>query len=317
MKNNFLAWTILAVSVTCFTCLRVPAAAQQVPQGIRDPFAPEDPAIRAARIKEAASRPTPRTPEGRPDLTGYWAQDRTTFGFDAVPIIKSPDGKTLIYAEPEAPELDARAQPRFKARVADRSRRPPYKPEFVAKQKELMHNGSHLDPGIHCYPLGVPRLGAPTQIFQVKDVVILLYADERDEDPTHTYRVVPIGGKHDPDRDPRPNGDSIAWWEGDTLVVEVVNIDPHTWLSGDGDFHSDALHVVERFTRKGNTLEYDVTIEDPKLFTGPWKPVAGRVGGPATRTGSTTRILTPAKYVIPDYACVEKDREHKVNNDRF
>jgi hypothetical protein len=178
-----------------------------------------------------------------------------------------------------------------------------------------MYTASRIDPGLHCYPWGVPRIGAPTEIVQTPSAVYLLYADERDEDPTHTYRVVPIGGKHDPDRDPRPNGDSIAWWEGDTLVVDVVNIDPETWLDGDGDFHSDALHVVERFTRKGNTLEYDVTIEDPKLFTGPWKPVAGSVA--LARTGSTTRILREGVHAIPDYACVERDREHKVNNDRF
>jgi len=269
----------------------------------------------AARLKEAAAKQTPRMADGHPDLTGYWAPDRRGIGFDAVPVQRSADGKSVVYAERDAPELDARAQPNFKARAADASRRPPYKPEFVKKQRELMYTASRVDPGIHCYPAGVPRIGAPSEIVHTPNTIYLMYADERDEDQTHTFRVVPIGGKHDPDRDPRPDGDSVANWEGDTLVVDVVSIDPDTWLDGDGDFHSDALHVVERFTRKGNTMEYDVTIEDPKLFTGPWKPAAGSVAG---RAGSTIRTLRqPGEHVIPDYACVERDREHKVNNDRF
>jgi len=79
------------------------------------------------------------------------------------------------------------------------------------------------------------------------------------------------------------------------------------------------LHVIERLTRKGNTLEYDVTIEDPTLFTGSWKPVLANPGGGVLgRLGSTTRLLRqPGEHAIPDYPCVERDREHKVNNDRF
>ena len=178
-----------------------------------------------------------------------------------------------------------------------------------------MYTASRIDPGIHCYPAGVPRIGAPSEIVQTARAVYLMYADERDEDQTHTFRVVPMSAKHGPDPDPVPEGHSIGFWEGDTLVVDVVGIDPETWLDGDGDFHSDALHVIERFTRKGNTLAYDVTIEDSKLFTGPWKPVLGQVAGKA---GSTTRILRqPGEHVTPDYPCVERDREHKVNNDRF
>src|SRR5262249_34978510 len=147
--------------------------------------------------------------------------------------------------------------------------RPPYKRQFEAKQKELMYTASRLDPGIHCYPKGVPRLGAPPEIVHKPSAIYLLYAGQR------THRIVPIGAKHNPDADPTPEGDAIASWEGDTLVLDVVNLDSETWLDGDGDFHSDALHVVERFTRKGDTLEYEVIIEDPNLFTGPWKPVAG------------------------------------------
>lgn len=286
--------------------------------GILPVAAQQGGADQAARIKEEAAKPTPRLSDGHPDLTGFWSPDRMKLSFFAVPVQVSPDGKTVIYAERDAPELDARAQPNFKARAADRSRRPPYKPEFLTKQRELMYTASNIDPGIHCYPAGVPRIGAPSEIVHTPTAMYLMYADERDEDQTHTFRIVPIvpaGTKHKENQDPVPVGHSIAFWEGDTLVVDVVDIDPETWLDGDGDFHSDALHVIERFTRKGNTLEYDVTIEDPKLFTGPWKPVLGQVQG---RIGRQTRILRePGAHVVPDYACVERDREHKVNNDRF
>lgn len=272
----------------------------------------------AARIKEEAAKPTPRLADGHPDLTGFWALDRTKLSFFAVPVVVSPDGKTVIYAERDAPELDARAQPNFKARAADKSRRPPYKPEFLTKQRELMYTASRVDPGIHCYPAGVPRIGAPTEIAHTPTAIYLMYADERDEDQTHTFRIIPIvpvGTKHKEDQDAVPEGHSIAFWEADTLVVDVVNIDPETWLDGDGDFHDENLHVIERFTRKGNTLEYDLTIQDPTLFTGPWKPVNGQVQG---RIGSQTRLRRePGAHAEPDYPCVERDREHKVNNDRF
>lgn len=279
----------------------------------------ETPEARAARIQEAAARPTPRMPDGKPDLSGYWADPRELTGFDGVPVSISEDGKTIIYGEPFVTQLDARAQVGFKRRAADSSRRPSYKPEFASRQRELMHTASLNDPSIHCYPGGVPRIGAPTEITQTATTVYLLYAGEFDEDITNTFRVIRIGASHDPEADLTPDGDSIGWWEGDTLVVSAVNLDPTTWLDGDGDFHSDALHVVERFTRKGDTLEYDVTVSDPKLFTKPWKPVYGQVmGNVAGRPGSRTRILgNPGQHSKSNYPCVERDRENKVNNDRF
>ena len=275
-------------------CLILTAAAQQ--QGGGD---------RAAKMREEAGKPTPRSADGHPDLSGNWADPPNA----PLEVVRSADGKILTVLDRDAPEIDARAQPNFKARAADNSRRPPYKPQFVAKQRELMYTASRIDPGIHCYPKGVPRLGAPTEIAQTPTTVYFFYAGEQ------THRIIPIGGRHNPDQDPLPNGDSIAYWDGDTLVVDVLNFDSETWLSRDGDYHDDNMHVVERFTRKGNTLEYDVTVEDPTLFTGPWKP---RAGFTIERTGSRTMIIREAGvHDPPDYPCVERDREHKVNNDRF
>ncbi len=237
-------------------CLILAAAAQQ--QGGGD---------RAAKMREEAGKPAPRLADGHPDLSGNWSDPPNA----PLEVVRSADGKTLTVLDRDAPEIDARAQPNFKARAADNSRRPPYKPQFVAKQRELMYTASRIDPGIHCYPKGVPRLGAPTEIAQTPTTVYFFYAGEQ------THRIIPIGGRHNPDQDPLPNGDSIAYWDGDTLVVDVVNFDSETWLSRDGDYHDDNMHVVERFTRKGNTLEYDVTVEDPTLFS-------ARRGMPSTHT---------------------------------
>ena len=288
-----LATRMIAVAAAV-CCLILTAAAQQ--QGGGD---------RAAKMREEAGKPTPRLADGHPDLSGNWADPPNA----PLEVVRSADGNIWTVLDRDAPEIDARAQPNFKARAADNSRRPPYKPQFVAKQRELMYTASRIDPGIHCYPKGVPRLGAPTEIVQTPTTVYFFYAGEQ------THRIIPIGVRHNPDQDPLPNGDSVAYWDGDTLVVDVVNFDSETWLSRDGDYHDDNMHVVERFTRKGNTLEYDVTVEDPALFTGPWKP---RAGFTIERTGSRTMIIREAGvHDPPDYPCVERDREHKVNNDRF
>ena len=161
---------------------------------------------RETRMKAALAKPTPRLANGKPDLTGFWAEPSVS----QYTYARTKDGKTVTVSDQDAPELDARAQPRFKARVADESLRPKYKPQYRAKQRELMFTASRLDPGIHCYPFGVPRIGAPTEIAQTASAVYLMYSSEggpENEDPTHAFRIVPIGGKHDPEADPTPNGD--------------------------------------------------------------------------------------------------------------
>ena len=96
---------------------------------------------RAALVKEAAAKPTPRMADEHPDLSGNWSDPlppQAPANYVNLPTVRSADGKTLTVLDRDAPELDALDQPRFKARAADQSRRPPYKKEFVAKQRELM-----------------------------------------------------------------------------------------------------------------------------------------------------------------------------------
>jgi hypothetical protein len=90
----------------------------------------------------------------------------------------------------------------------------------------------------------------------------------------HGYQIIPTDGRpHRQDVPPSYRGDAIGRWDGDTLVVDKTNFTDDTWISAEGrvSFHSDALHIVERYRRiDANTLEIEATLEDPKVLTGPW-----------------------------------------------
>jgi len=128
-----------------------------------------------------------------------------------------------------------------------------------------------LDPEAKCYMPGVPRLNYepfPFQIAQFDDHVLIIY------EYIHIHRLLLMDGSPHPDPEVIDfwMGDSRAHWEGDTLVVDVRNFNDQTWFDRAGNFHSDALHVVERYTRTGpDHMTYEATIEDPKVFTRPWK----------------------------------------------
>ena len=111
-------------------------------------------------------------------------------------------------------------------------------------------------------------MGFVGQIVQTPKLVVML------TETYHGFRLVPTDGrKHRDDVAPSLRGDSIGWWEGDTLVVDQRNFTDTNWMHAEGlvSFHSDALHIVERYRRvDANTLEVEATIEDPKVLTGPW-----------------------------------------------
>jgi hypothetical protein len=189
-------------------------------------------------------------------------------------------------------------------RKANTAARPEYKPEFQKKWEYLFDNAAKQDPSYKCMPMGVPRMGPPREIVQAPRAVYLLYAGL--VSTPNLYRIVPTDGRsRDKDSDPTPNGQALGRWEGDTLVVETVNFDDSTWLDGDGSFHSDALRVVERFTRKGDTLVWNVTAEDPKVFAKPFK--------------LPTRTLMRAPdgvHAEQDFGCVEMDQELLTTTER-
>ena len=152
----------------------------------------------------------------------------------------------------------------------------PYQPAAAAKRKQLLADTftptkiEHIDPHARSAPDGVPRINyvpGGLQFREVAGALAILY------ESNHAYRVIPMDGRPHPGKNIKLfMGDSRGRWEGNTLVVDVTNFNEETWFDSHGTFHSDALHVVERWTMAGpDRIDYAVTIEDPKVFAKPWK----------------------------------------------
>jgi hypothetical protein len=144
-----------------------------------------------------------------------------------------------------------------------------------------------------CYMPGVPRLlymGYPFQIFETEKYVAIA------SEYAHVYRMIYLDGSKHIDFPGLWNGDSRGHWDGDSLVTDVTNFNADTWLDKAGNYHSDQLHVMERFTRTGpTTLLYEATISDPRTFTKDWK-----IAVPMTlKTGPTARLM---EYECQDLA---------------
>ena len=145
----------------------------------------------------------------------------------------------------------------------------PYRSEARATVARNARERTTADPVLACFQPGVPRaalLPEPFQIFQTPDRVVIVYQH------VHAYRVIFTDGRpHYDDGIEFYMGDSRGRWEGNTLVVDVTNFKPETWLDGSGRFHSNKLHVVERYTRTAsNKMRYEAVIEDPEVFERPW-----------------------------------------------
>jgi hypothetical protein len=213
-------------------------------------------------LTSAADKPIPRAADGKPDLSGVW---------QALGV--------SLTGETPAPPARGRA-PGGAGRGTGRGPRegPPYKPELMAKVRELVADPAN-SPSARCMLLGVPAITMnpmPLEIVQTPKKTVILYEVMR------AYRIVPSDGRdHPKDLDPTYMGDSVAHWDGDTFVVDVTGFNDRTWLDGAGHFHSDALHVVERYTRTPqDTIHYEVTAEDPNVLTKPWKVVDAQLRHP-------------------------------------
>jgi hypothetical protein len=145
----------------------------------------------------------------------------------------------------------------------------PYKPEALARKRENAANWMTSDPEIKCYLPGVPRAtyqGYPFQIVQTPKQLLIAYQF------ANASRIVYM----DPKTENAPIDFWMGWsrgrWEGETLVIDVTGFNDQTWFDRAGNYHSDQLHVVERYTAiNANQLLYEATIEDPQVFTRPWK----------------------------------------------
>jgi hypothetical protein len=199
------------------------------------------------------AKAVPRTADGRPDLSGIWVAS------SALPLL---EGEGAARAARDADAAIGRKTP---AREP-----PPYKPEAEKIRQEYLARRGIDDPMARCLISGVPRISfrpLPFQIVQTPGQVILLY------EVHHAFRIVPTDGRpHPDDIEPSYLGDSVGRWEDDTLVVDVVGFNLRTWLLGVGSIHSERLRVTERYTRDTfDTIVYDVTMEDPEVFTRPWR----------------------------------------------
>ena len=212
----------------------------------------------------------PRLPDGQPDIRGHWISDAVG-GAHSV-----EDGR-----DPDADVIQGRVDEKNPILIVDPADgRIPYQPAAAARRQQLLRDiftptrREHVDPHIRALLDGVPRnnyVPGGMQIMQVAGAVVILY------ESNHSYRVIPLDGRpHPPAQVKLWMGDSRGRWEGNTLVVDVTNFNEDTWLDSHGSFHSDALHVVERWTPAGpDRLDYSVTLEDPKVFTRPWKMAFG------------------------------------------
>ena len=244
--------------------------------------------------KTEPPKPTPRTADGHPDLSGVWIAGNRGIR----PTDENASIKVVLPLAGVHQDNDNVFAALDRISVAERAKdtnKPAYKPEFVAKVKDLEVRQSQEDPAFYCKPAGVPRMGPPAQIIQLPDKLVFLYA-------TNLFRVVALNAPHRTDIDTSYMGDSVAKWDGETLVVDVNNLNDDTWLGPDGYFHTEALHVVERFTRTGDTMQYNVTVEDPNVLSRPWtmNPRTLRLGNRPLEEGPP---------------CVEKDADHLVTLD--
>lgn len=202
----------------------------------------------------------PRMPDGHPDFNGVWSGRGHADMSDGL-----PDGLPLTEAG--------------KAALA-----------AVAKQ---------YDPTGFCLYPGVTRISQspyPVEIIAASSRIVVLYEYMR------TFRVIPTDGrKHSEDPNPTFFGESVGKWDGDTLVVDVIGFNERSWLDAAGSPHSDALHLIERYRLTDSQhLQYEVTIDDPKIYTRPWK--------------STMVFTRKPDWELIEYSCDENNKDRDQNH---
>ena len=208
----------------------------------------------------------PRLTDGQPDMQGHWISDAVGAAHSV------EDGR-----DPTDDVLQGRVGERNPIVIVDPpDQRIPYQPAAAARRAQMLRDiftpteRQHIDPHVRAFLDGVPRnnyVPGGMQFLQRPGYVVILY------ESNHAHRVIPLDGRpHVPAGVNLWMGDSRGRWEGNTLIVDVTNFNDRTWIDSHGSFHSDALHVVERWTLVGpDRIDYEVTLEDPKVFTRPLK----------------------------------------------
>jgi hypothetical protein len=289
------SWVALPLAAAVVGCV---GAESQAPATAAAPVVQPAPGARGSeeQLKVLAARPTPRHPDGRPDLNATWDH---LGGIEFVPVrdaaLGASESLCVFGCAPQADDP---------TRVGASGPPPPmgpgfpeYKPEILAKVKDLKDRQVEVDTNLQCAPPGVPRIGPPSKILQNAREVVFLYDDVNGA----FFRIVPTDGRpHRTDLEPSYLGDAVGRYEGDTLVVETRNLLDETWLTDDGAFHTAGLKVTERLTRVGDTIRYEAVADDPAVLVKPW---ALR---PLTLWVATEELTEPAR-------CQDRDLPHMVD----
>jgi len=205
---------------------------------------------------QAPAYKAPRTKDGKPNLNGIWQ------------ALNEANWNIAPHAASQGPVLALGAAYSVPPGLGVVDGELPYNPQSAAKQKQNFANRMKEDPEIKCYMGGVPRstyMPYPFQIIQGNKDIMIVY------EYAGAVRTINMGKAV-----PAPADFWMGWsngrWEGETLVVDVTGLNDLTWFDRAGNFHSDAMHVVERYTATSpDALMYEATIEDPKVFTRPFK----------------------------------------------
>jgi hypothetical protein len=236
----------------------------------------------------------PRTPDGQPDIQGFWSnQGRrlATYNIEA-----AADERHVLFSGNPTDDHSLVVDPP--------DGKIPYQPWARAKRQEVFDNHTDLtkweyvDPHTRCFPSGVPRIfyQGTLQILQSPGYIVIL------QEFNHGSRIIHLDGRpHVAENIKLWMGDSRGRWAGNTLVVDVTNNNDKTWFDLVGDFHSDALHIRERYTFVNpDTISYEATFEDPKVYTRPFKM--------ALTFGRTVRGEEAKSYELLEAACHEGER---------
>lgn len=237
---------------------------------------------------QAKAGPFTRLKDGKPNFQGTWQAGTFAPAYDVEDHPQAqfeiPAGKGVIVDPPDG--------------------KIPYQDWANKKRNDLLRNHMYQDPEAHCNEAGVPRqMYAPFgyQIFQPEGYVVMFF------EAFHAYRIIKMDNSpHLPAGIKLFEGDSRGHWEGDTLVVDVTNQNDKTWFDMAGNFHSDKIHVVERFTPvDSNTIRYEAKIEDPEVYTRPF-----------TMRFDIVRMPGP-NFEMMEFACVEgeRDLQHYVSSE--
>ncbi|HUF71586.1 MAG TPA: hypothetical protein VMR74_01675 [Gammaproteobacteria bacterium] len=219
---------------------------------------------------QAREAETPRLANGKPDLSGSWRS--VAGGPEGVPggMFRrcTPFQHVCMEWTNQSQDFTFMASSRLDMN------KPLYRPEHWDRVQALDMWTNRDDPVMTCLPLGLPRQGLPTRIVHTDDDIIMFYRGGVDGGGGYNeFRMI----RHDKTEHTEDDryafsyfGVPIVRWNGDTLVLESIGFSDETWLGRGGYFHSDQMRLIERFTRTGNEMRYEATVEDPEVLAEPW-----------------------------------------------